>query len=111
MTEQEWQYYVQTHLKKDGYAFSSRWRNYHVPDHGERMGALSHKVEWQSGSLPTFYNPYWYLKKWVEEGNVSYRAEITSFSLVRQTWSGVVKVEFSYKTERYDDKYERWVTI
>lgn len=113
MTDQEWRYYIQRHLSLDGaIPFQSKWRGYNVPDHGERMGALIHRVKFYKGSLPTLYNRYWFLKKWVEDdGATAYRAEIMSLNLVRQSWSGSVKVEFTYKTERWDQTVERWLEI
>jgi hypothetical protein len=85
-------------------------RVFHIPDHGERMDGVSHRVTWNSGFLPSLYNPFWFYKKWAKDDR-SYRAEIKSFGLVRHSWTGVVKVEFSYITWVWDPEYNQWSTI
>jgi len=107
---QEWRQYVD-HLSQSGrLPYKMNLRVFHIPDHGERMDGVSHRVTWNSGFLPSLYNPFWFYKKWAKDDR-SYRAEIKSFGLVRHSWTGVVKVEFSYITWVWDPEYNQWSTI
>lgn len=69
-----------------------------MPDHSNRRPETIHRCVWTFPNLPPLTDsPLWYFKKWFEE-EVRYRAVVTSLALVRHTWTGLVRVEFTYRT-------------
>lgn len=111
MTDQEWKYYIKVHLSRDGaLPYDSKFRLVSVPDHGEKMTEVSHRISWTTSAIPSLYSPFWFLMKWFR-GTTLYRSEITSFGLVRHGWTGVVKIEFTYRTWFYCDETSCWQEI
>lgn len=94
MTVQEWAFYVASME----IAPKMSWRSTSMPDHSCRRPESIHRCLWSYPSLPSLTDsPLWFFKKWFE-GEVRYRALVTSLGLVRHSWTGLVRVEFSYKT-------------
>jgi len=87
LDDDEWKYYIKTHLSHHGtIPFQSTLRVISIPDHGEKLKGVIHRVCWKNG-LPTLYNSFWYMKKW-SQGIDRYRGRITSLALVRHFWTG-----------------------
>jgi hypothetical protein len=94
MTVQEWSYYVFSLEVKP----KMSWRSASMPDHASRRPECIHRCQWTYPNMPPLSeSPLWYFKKWFE-GEVRYRAVVTSLGLVRHSWTGLVRIEFTYKT-------------
>jgi hypothetical protein len=67
------------------------------------------KVGWKT-SLPSLSETTnWWLKKWVSRGTGDlFRARIETLLLVRNSWTGLVRVEFDYVTEQWSDLDQQW---
>jgi len=59
------------------------------------------------GHHPRLYNGYWYLNKW-EEDDFTFRALVKTISFIRNSWSGIVRTEFTYDTWYYNDDDGEW---
>ena len=110
MSEQEWEYYIKTHLSQDDkIVYKNNFRLFHVYDHGDRLLGLHHRVTWTGNLLP-LYNSYWYFIKWDKEGQ-RFRSRITSLGLIHHSYTSVVKLEFTYKTWFWDSNLFKWIEI
>jgi hypothetical protein len=95
MTDQEWGFYI---AKLEIPPAKMSWRSISLPDHSARRPESLHRCFWTFPNLPPLSeSTFWFFKKWFED-EVRFRALITSFALVRQSWTGVVRVEFTYRT-------------
>jgi hypothetical protein len=68
-----------------------------------------HKVGW-SKEFPTLTErKNWWEKKWSSRftGDL-FRAKILNFFLIRNTYTGLVRLEFEYTTEKWSDLTKTW---
>jgi hypothetical protein len=81
------------------------------PDRGFKRVEFLEKVGW-STTLPPLNLPFWWRTKWItpDEGYL-FRAEVISLYLVRNTHTGVDRVEFDFNTESFDDVDKKWSLI
>jgi hypothetical protein len=88
---------------------SSRSRvNY--PDRGYKRSEWLEKVGWKS-SLPPLASPCWFRSKWITPDGDLFRSEINTLYLVRNSYTGVVKLEFEFGTQTFDDEDKKWKLI
>jgi len=78
-----------------------------VPDHGCCRSIKYHRVDWENGDHPRLYNAHWYFTKWEEDGFI-FRAFIRSISLIRNSWTSIVRAEFNYETWFYNQEEGDW---
>ncbi|KAL9654553.1 hypothetical protein ABK040_006618 [Willaertia magna] len=57
--------------------------------------------------LPSLKNKYWYLKKWNSIG-ILYHAKCNEFSLIYKPQLHMIRVEFEYITQFYNEKFQLW---
>jgi len=82
-----------------------------MPDHGFKRQEYCEGVHWTS-SIPYFLHRDWEVKTWLDVSTVIlFRSKIISLSLKRNTWTGEVKAEFSYRTEFWNDETQKWESI
>lgn len=70
-------------------------------------------LQWRGAHLPSLHHqPTWGRLKWIMQGTtVLVRAEVNDFALVRNAWTHVVRVQFTYTTEIYDWAIRNWREI
>jgi hypothetical protein len=108
MTEQEWLYYVKSLIVPP---MHTTFRSITMPDHSKRRPEVVQTCDWVFPNLPFFsFSDLWFFKKWFVD-EIRYRARICNFGLIRNTWSGVVRVKFEYKTWFYSLPLKTWVEI
>jgi hypothetical protein len=99
-----WDYFLS---KQDDKPVLDKLRSQSYPDRGYKRKEQLHYVEWKNGVHPTLSTPQWFLIKWSEEGRV-YRAYVSSILFVRNGWTGMVRVEFTYWTWVFDPLSQLW---
>jgi len=84
------------------------YRSISYPDYGYIRKEIVETLYWKL-NLPILDGVGWHRVKSV---NTTYgtlhRAEVLSLKLTRNAWTLIVKAEFEYKTERYDDDEKLW---
>jgi hypothetical protein len=70
-------------------------------------------LQWRGSNLPPLHHAArWGKLKWILEGtSILMRASIADFALVRNGWTGIVRVHFTYRTETYDWPTGKWREI
>jgi hypothetical protein len=68
------------------------------------------KIGWKA-KLPPLNLPFWFRSKWITPKGDLFRSEISTLFLVRNSNTGVVRVEFEYSTQTYDDDDKQWKLI
>lgn len=82
-----------------------------LPDHGFRRIETNEKVTW-IGNLPRLYNINWHYKKWIDLDTYNlWRAKVTELHLIYNSYTHLVRVEFAYDTELWDDDNKTWYLV
>jgi len=104
-----WNYWISTHENPPSFR---KKRKVKYADHGFKRQEEVERIGWKGGQYPTLASSLWYLKKWADlSTGVLHRALIKEISFIRNRWTEMVRVEFSYETWFYDDTQEDWKLV
>ena len=76
-----------------------------------RMKEVNTRVTWKENLPPLFQKDFWWYSKWVEyfdQTHYVYHARVNSLALIRNSFTGLVRVEFSYDTALFNIATGLW---
>ena len=86
------------------------YRTIKYPDAGEMREEFLETLCWKDGQFPPLDKPGWHRTKMsIKETGALYRMNITTFKLVRNSWTKLVRAEFEYRVDEYDDVDKTWL--
>jgi hypothetical protein len=86
------------------------YRTIKYPHAGTRKKEFLETLCWKNGSLPPLDKPGWHqTKMMIQETGGLHRMSITKLKVVRNAFNTLVRVEFDYIVETYDDKEKIWL--
>jgi len=104
---QVWEWWLDQHTSQN--QPKTRYKNFKLPVHnGQYKSFFKHYVSWTKGNLPRLRNKCWWFSKWCNLDGVLFRSEVQNLTLVKNSWTGVVTVEFSYNLWKYDYTMAKW---
>ena len=83
-----------------------RYQRY--PDFGYRRDEQLETIEWKN-EIPPFDGEGWHRMKTINaDSGCLYRSEVKWIKFIRNSWSHLIRVEFEYKMEVYNDWSHSW---
>jgi hypothetical protein len=107
MSPEMWNFFIYV-LSQRVPPTTNSFSQFTLPDHGFKRKEFKHKVSWRN-NLPQLYNINWQYKKWVDlETHNLWRAQIKEMSLIHNSYTNMVRVEFVYETQIWRDSKKQW---
>jgi hypothetical protein len=79
------------------------------PDHGFKRHEEIQKVAWLN-RLPPLNTPCWWRSKFIyRDQGFLFRVEVNNMTVVRNSWTSVCRVEFSYTCQNWNDEGAKWL--
>jgi len=105
--QQVWEWWLSKHSYQN--EPRTRYKNFKLPVHnGQYQSFYKQYVSWTGDKIPLLQNKCWWYSKWCNMDGVEFRSQIENFTLVKNSWTGVVTVEFSYKLWKFNNNAVRW---
>ena len=65
---------------------------------------------WGDDYPASLYNEEaWFINKWVDGNNVTWRAFVTEFGIRYNSYNGTINIMFEYKTQHFSKSFKRWM--
>ena len=78
------------------------------PDFGYRRDEQLETIEWKN-EIPPFDGEGWHRMKTINaDSGCLYRSEVKWIKFIRNSWTHLIRVEFEYKMEAYNDWSHSW---
>ena len=109
-TQEEWKTYLERKITCARPSKAASTRRYKKPSKTGLVYECHERITWTKEFPIILHDNNWQSIDW-ESNGFTYRAFLTLFTISRNSFNGIVKVEFEYTTERECPFLKKWVLV